>query len=170
MNILEKNPHMKSLLITNHGLLPLITMLTVENIAVINVILRLITQIIEDKEILMNLCIMGIIPVIMEKATTENPFLTRLYCAYFVQRVLSTNAETLQMFFASRGVSLLVGFLEPDYEKNMQLIHISIDCISSIFKLQGQVYITRLKFHRNLKIKLIFNYSQHRKMNIFIFF
>lgn len=45
MDIFNKNPEMKVHLITNHGLLPLITMLSVENNSVRNAILRLITQV-----------------------------------------------------------------------------------------------------------------------------
>lgn len=42
------------------------------------------------------------------------------------------------MFIACRGLSTLVQFLEPNYKKNKnkELIHISIDCIFSIFKVQ----------------------------------
>jgi hypothetical protein len=84
---------------------------------------------------------MGIIPVIMECGNAEHSLLTRLYAAYFVQRVIST-AETLQMFVACRGLSLLVSFLEPDYKKYKDIVHIAIDCISSIFKIQNQVEIS----------------------------
>ncbi len=45
MDIFTKNPEMKTHLITNHGLLPLITMLEYDNISVVNAILRLITQV-----------------------------------------------------------------------------------------------------------------------------
>ena len=81
---------------------------------------------------------MGIIPIIMECGSSQSPILTRLYSAYFVQRVISTT-ETLQMFVACRGLSLLTAFLEPDYSKFKDIVHISINCVSSIFKIQNQV-------------------------------
>jgi len=137
MDIFTKNPKTRKHLITNHGLLPLIGMLTVQNVAILHAILRLVTQIIESNEILVNVCVMGIIPAIMTFGDSSNALLTRLYAAYFVQRAISST-ETLQMFVACRGLSLLVGFLEPDYIKNKELIHIAIDCIASIFKLQNQ--------------------------------
>eukprot|EP01114_Cavostelium_apophysatum_P023823 TRINITY_DN90_c0_g1_i3.p1 TRINITY_DN90_c0_g1~~TRINITY_DN90_c0_g1_i3.p1 ORF type:complete len:1113 (+),score=446.88 TRINITY_DN90_c0_g1_i3:1211-4549(+) len=146
MDIFNKNPRMEVHLITNHGILPLIIMLGVQNAAVLNSILRLITQIIESNEILVNLCVMGVIPAIMSCSDTKNhTLLTRLYCAYFVQRVIST-PETLQMFVACRGLSLLVDFLEDDYEKSRELVHLSVDCIASIFKTQGQTATPKNEF------------------------
>ena len=137
MDVFDKNPEMKTHLITNHGLLPLINLLNSKDVNVVNAVLRLVTQIIESNEILVNLCVMGIIPVIMECGSAGHTLLTRLYAAYFVQRVIST-AETLQMFVACRGLSVLVNFLESDYKSYKDIVHIAIDCISSIFKIQNQ--------------------------------
>ena len=95
---------------------------------------------------------MGIIPAIMISGNAEHSPLTRLYAAYFVQRVISTPA-TLQMFVACRGLPVLVDFLEPDYKPNRDIVHIAIDCISSIFKIQGQVI---FDFYPQLEISLKF--------------
>ena len=97
---------------------------------------RVTYQIIESQEILVNLCIMGIIPVVMLSGSSGQPILTRLYSAYFVQRVISSN-ETFQMFLACRGLSVLVEFMEPDFIKHKELVIIAVDCVSSIFKQQG---------------------------------
>ena len=45
MEVFDKNPEMKSHLITNHGILPLITLLNNKNTVIINSVLRLITQV-----------------------------------------------------------------------------------------------------------------------------
>jgi len=147
MDIFNRHPEMRHHLITNHGLLPLITLLSgSSNTGIVNAVLRLITQIIESQEILVNLCIMGIIPVVMECGASGQPVLTRLYSAYFVQRVISSN-ETFQMFLACRGLSVLVDLLEPDYIKHKELVIIAIDCVSSIFKQSGTTTPKNEYFH-----------------------
>lgn len=81
---------------------------------------------------------MGIIPVITKYASSDHPKLVRLYVAFFVQTA-TIYPEIFQMFIACSGLKVLVDFLEPDYEAHSQLVHLSLECITNIFKMQGLV-------------------------------
>jgi len=133
----ETKRTIKEFLIANHGLLPLISLLNMEPAAIITMVLKLISMIIDSREILVSLCVLGVIPAMMECGDNTHSHMTRMYVAYFVQRVISM-PETLQMFVACRGLSLLVEFLEPNYQTSRELVNIAVDCIFDIFRTQFQ--------------------------------
>lgn len=65
--------------------------------------------------------------------------LTRLYAGHFLQKVV-TNNDTLQMLVACRGLSALSELLtDSEFEKNIELVYLSVDCISNVLKLSSHV-------------------------------
>eukprot|EP01117_Protostelium_nocturnum_P008943 TRINITY_DN320_c0_g1_i1.p1 TRINITY_DN320_c0_g1~~TRINITY_DN320_c0_g1_i1.p1 ORF type:complete len:1357 (-),score=566.17 TRINITY_DN320_c0_g1_i1:87-4157(-) len=175
MKIFTDNPEVKTHLITNHGLLPLITMLDEENVTIVNSVLKLITNIIDSSEILINICVMGVIPSIMYCSDNTHPLLTRHYTAYFVLRAISL-PETLQMFVACRGLVILVEFLERDFKHNKDLILVALNCISRILKAQGttvtpkneyfHLFLNCENFLERLSLTLLNLLTEGAKMNI----
>ncbi|KAJ7540029.1 hypothetical protein O6H91_11G119200 [Diphasiastrum complanatum] len=125
-----ESPEQKSHLANQHGVMPLLEMLEVNNN-------RLINQIIKDSaDIQQNACLVGMIPAIMHFAAPERSREIRIQAAYFIQQMCSS-VQTLQMFIACRGLPVLVSFLEPDYAKYREMVHIAIDCMWQIFELRS---------------------------------
>jgi hypothetical protein len=91
----------------------------------------------------------GGIPIVTKFASSGNPKEIRLACSEFVKEICSTDSEsekkslTLQMFIASRGLPVLVEFLEPNFHEWKELIYNSIDAIAEIFELQVLSFLIR---------------------------
>jgi hypothetical protein len=84
---------------------------------------------------------MGAIPVISSLTSKQYTLLTRLYAVHFLQKVVSNN-DTLQMLVACRGLGSLSDLLtDSEFEKNVELVYLSIDCISNILKVSSPVCI-----------------------------
>eukprot|EP01018_Ginkgo_biloba_P027295 Gb_33894 [translate_table: standard] len=131
-------PEQKAIFVTQHGLMPLLEMLEVANNRVIYAVLQIINQLIKDNAAFQeNACLIGLIPVVMNFAGPDRSRELRMQAAYFVQQLCQTSSLTLQMFIACRGLPVLVGFLEPDYAKYREMVHLAIDGMWQVFKLQG---------------------------------
>ncbi|GAB2285024.1 MAP3K epsilon protein kinase 1 [Dionaea muscipula] len=128
----------KIVFVTQHGLLPLMELLEIPRPRVICAVLQVINQIIKDNlKFLENACLVGLIPVIMGFAAPDRPREVRMEAAYFLQQLCQSSSLTLQMFIACRGIPVLVGFLEADYAKYREMVHLAIDGMWQVFKLQG---------------------------------
>ncbi|XP_057849758.2 MAP3K epsilon protein kinase 1 isoform X2 [Cryptomeria japonica] len=131
-------PDQKIIFFSQHGLMPLMEMLEVANNRVINSVLQILNQLIKDNAAFQeNACLIGLIPVIMKFAQPDNSREIRMQAAYFVQQLCQTSPLTLQMFIACGGLPVLVGFLEPDYAKYREMVHLAIDGMWQVFKLQS---------------------------------
>ncbi|XP_015575815.1 MAP3K epsilon protein kinase 1 isoform X3 [Ricinus communis] len=120
-----------------HGLLPLTELLEVPKTRVICSVLQLINQIVKDNtDFQENACLVGLIPVVMSFAGPDRPREVRMEAAYFLQQLCQSSPLTLQMFIACRGIPVLVGFLEADYAKYREMVHLAIDGMWQVFKLQ----------------------------------
>ncbi|KAJ8747290.1 hypothetical protein K2173_011555 [Erythroxylum novogranatense] len=134
--IFNQRPEQKIVFITQHGLLPLMELLDVPKNRVIGSVLQLINQIVKDNtDFQENACLIGLIPVIMSFAGPDRPPEIRMEAAYFLQQLCQSSSVTLQMFIACRGIPILVGFLEPDYAKFREMVHLAIDGMWQVFKL-----------------------------------
>ncbi|KAH9307044.1 hypothetical protein KI387_011448 [Taxus chinensis] len=134
----QEYPDQKIIFVSQHGLVPLMEMLEVANIRVINSVLQILNQLIKDNAAFQeNACLIGLIPVIMNFAGPDCSREIRMQAAYFVQQLCQTSLLTLQMFIACRGLPVLVGFLEPDYAKYREMVHLAIDGMWQVFKLQS---------------------------------
>ncbi|KAK3004275.1 hypothetical protein RJ639_019880 [Escallonia herrerae] len=133
----HQRPEQKIVFITQHGLLPLMELLEVPRTRVICSVLQVLNQIIKDKsEFQENACLVGLIPVVMGFAVPDRPREVRMEAAYFLQQLCHSSSSTLQMFIACRGIPILVGFLEADYAKFREMVHLAIDGMWQVFKLQ----------------------------------
>ncbi|KAK9115590.1 hypothetical protein Sjap_014537 [Stephania japonica] len=133
----HERPDQKIVFVSQYGLLPLIELLDVPKNRVICSVLQIINQIIKDNtDIQENACLVGMIPVVMNFARPERPREIRMQAAFFVQQLCQSSSLTLQMFIACRGIPVLVGFLEPDYAKYRDVVHLAIDGMWQVFMLQ----------------------------------
>lgn len=133
----QRRPEQKIVFITQHGLLPLMELLEVPRNRVICSALQLLNQIIKDNtDFQENACLVGLIPVVMSFAVPDRPREVRMEAAYFLQQLCQSSSLTLQMFIACRGIPILVGFLEADYAKFREMVHLAIDGMWQVFKLQ----------------------------------
>ncbi|KAJ9297892.1 hypothetical protein DTO271G3_4113 [Paecilomyces variotii] len=132
-------PDTKNVIISAHGMLPILEILdTCRRRDVISNLLKIVNAIIyNDYEIQENLCFVGGIPIINEFASKKYPREIRLEAAAFVQQMYQTSTLTLQMFVSAGGLNVLVEFLEDDYEDERDLVLIGVNGIWSVFELQG---------------------------------
>ncbi|KAH6831363.1 mitogen-activated protein kinase kinase kinase 7 [Perilla frutescens var. hirtella] len=133
----HQRPDQKIAFITQHGLLPLMELLEVPRTRVICSVLQVLNQIIKDNtEFQENACLVGLIPIVMSFAVHDRPREVRMEAACFFQQLCQSSSLTLQMFIACRGIPILVGFLEADYAKYREMVHMAIDGMWQVFKLQ----------------------------------
>ncbi|CAI0378079.1 unnamed protein product [Linum tenue] len=137
VGIFHQRSEQKLVFITQHGLLPLMELLEVPKTRVICSVLQLINQIVKDNtDFQENACLVGLIPVVMSFSGPDRPREVRMEAAYFLQQLCQSSFLTLQMFIACRGIPVLVGFLEADYAKFREMVHLAINGMWQVFKLQ----------------------------------
>lgn len=131
-------PETKNIIMSAHGMLPILEILDIcRRRDIISCLLRIVNAIIyNDYEIQENLCFVGGIPIINEFASKKYPREIRLEAAAFVQQMYQTSTLTLQMFVSAGGLNVLVEFLEDDYEDERDLVLIGVNGIWSVFELQ----------------------------------
>lgn len=129
----------KSVIVSAHGLLPMLEIL--EDCTRFDIILNLLkiinTIIFSDEEVQANLCFVGGIPKILVFASKQYPREIRLEAAQFVRQLYQSTILTLQMFVSAGGLTVLVDFLEDDYEEDRELVLIGVNGIWTVFELQG---------------------------------
>ncbi|KAI2625664.1 cell division control protein [Hypoxylon sp. NC1633] len=142
LGLLYENTEVKNLIISAHGLLPILEILepcTVKNQQ--QMILQLLqvvnTIILDDVELQENLCFVGGIPIITKFAARQYSNEIRLEAAAFVRQMYQTSTLTLQMFVSAGGLNVLVEFLDEDYDSARDLVLIGVNGIWNVFELQG---------------------------------
>ena len=139
LEVLSDLPETKGVIISAHGLLPILEILeTSRHRDIIFSLLRIVNTIIcSDVETQENLCFVGGIPIITKYASKKFPSEIRLEAAAFIRQMFQTSTLTLQMFVSAGGLRVLVEFLEEDYEEERDLVLIGVNGIWSVFELQG---------------------------------
>ena len=139
LELLFDLPATKGVIISAHGMLPILEILeTSRHRDIIFNLLRIVNTIIfEDVETQENLCFVGGIPIITKYASKKFPSEIRLEAAAFIRQMFQTSTLTLQMFVSAGGLKVLVEFLEEDYEEERDLVLIGVNGIWSVFELQG---------------------------------
>ncbi|PHH87294.1 hypothetical protein CDD83_9062 [Cordyceps sp. RAO-2017] len=140
--LLWENKEVKNLVISAHGLLPILEILepcTVKSRQyMILQLLKVVNAIIlDDVEIQENLCFVGGIPIITKFAARQYSNEIRLEAAAFVRQMYQTSTLTLQMFVSAGGLNVLVKFLDEDYDSARDLVLIGVNGIWNVFELQG---------------------------------
>ncbi|KAK8706548.1 hypothetical protein V6N13_050109 [Hibiscus sabdariffa] len=127
----------KLVFVSQCGLLPLMELLDVPKTRVMCSVLQLINHIVkENTDLQENACLVGFIPLVMSFAGPDRPREIRMEAACFLQQLCQSSSLTLQMFIACRGIPVLVGFLEADYAKYREMVHLAIDGMWQVFRLQ----------------------------------
>lgn len=139
LEVLTDLPETKNVIISAHGMLPILEILeTCRDRDAIFLLLRIVnTTIRNDVEIQENLCFVGGIPIITKYASKKYASDIRAEAAAFVRQMFQTSTLTLQMFVSAGGLKVLVEFLEEDYEDERDLVLIGVNGIWSVFELQG---------------------------------
>ncbi|PQK13694.1 hypothetical protein BB8028_0004g06250 [Beauveria bassiana] len=140
--LLWENAEAKNLVISAHGLLPILEILepcTVKSKQyMILQLLKVVNAIIlDDVEIQENLCFVGGMPIITKFAARQYSDEIRLEAAAFVRQMYQTSTLTLQMFVSAGGLNVLVEFLDEDYDNARDLVLIGVNGIWNVFELQG---------------------------------
>ncbi|PNY27545.1 Septation [Tolypocladium capitatum] len=140
--LLWENKEVKNLIISAHGLLPILEILepcTVKSRQyMILQLLKVVNAIIlDDVEIQENLCFVGGIPIITKFAARQYSDEIRLEAAAFARQMYQTSTLTLQMFVSAGGLNVLVEFLDEDYDSARDLVLIGVNGIWNVFELQG---------------------------------
>lgn len=139
MQVLYESPDVKSVIISSHGMLPILEILEAfKRPETILRLLKIVNMLLLDNvEIQENLCFVGGIPIITKFAQKRYSSDIRLEAAAFVRQMFQTSTLTLQMFVSCGGLNVLVDFLEEDYEAERDLVLIGVNGIWSVFELQG---------------------------------
>ncbi|EEC78176.1 hypothetical protein OsI_17770 [Oryza sativa Indica Group] len=137
VSIFNQRPEQKQIYVSQNGFLPLMELLELPKNRIITSVLQLINQIVKDNTtFLENACLVGLIPVVMNFAVPDRAKEVRVQASRFLQQLCQASTLTLQMFIACQGIPVLVSFLEPDYAKYREMVHLAIDGIWQVFKLQ----------------------------------
>ncbi|KAF3336305.1 serine/threonine-protein kinase sepA-like protein [Carex littledalei] len=132
-----RRPETKETFMSQHGFLQLIELLDLKKPQITVLVLQIINHLIKDNITFQeNACLVGLIPVVMNLATPKESREVRMQAAFFFQQLCQSSTQTLQMFIACRGIPTLVNLLEPDYAKYREMVHLAIDGIWQVFKLQ----------------------------------
>ncbi|KAK0363681.1 Protein kinase of the Mitotic Exit Network [Friedmanniomyces endolithicus] len=141
LHVLSESPDVKTVIVSSHGMLPILEILeTCNRPYTILSLLRIVNCIISDNvEVQENLCFVGGIPIVTKFAHKKFSSEIRLEAAEFVRMMYQTSTLTLQMFVSCGGLNVLVEFLEEDYETDAgrELVLLGVNGIWSVFELQG---------------------------------
>ncbi|KAL8682760.1 MAG: hypothetical protein Q9186_001182 [Xanthomendoza sp. 1 TL-2023] len=139
LEVLCDLPETKDVIISAHGMLPILEILeAARHRDIVFNLLRIVNVIIfGDVELQENLCFVGGIPIVTQFASKRYPSEIRLEAAAFVRQMFQTSTLTLQMFVSAGGLKVLVEFLEEDYEEERDLVLIGVNGVWSVFELQG---------------------------------
>lgn len=141
LQILEDSPDVRTVIVSSHGMLPMLEILdTCTRSQTILRLLKIVNCIISDSvEVQENLCFVGGIPILSKFAHKKYASEIRLEAAAFVRMMYQTSTLTLQMFVSCGGLNVLVEFLEEEYESEIgrELVIIGVNGVWSVFELQG---------------------------------
>jgi len=141
LHILAESPDVKNVIVSSHGMLPILEILDTCNRApTILRLLRIVNCIVHDNvEVQENLCFVGGIPIISRFAHKKYSSEIRIEAAAFVRMMYQTSTLTLQMFVSCGGLNVLVEFLEEDYDSaaGRELVLVGVNGVWSVFELQG---------------------------------
>lgn len=139
MQVLIESPSLKAVIVSSHGMLPILEILdTCQMQDVILRLLKIVNMIIyENEELMETLCFLGGIPIISRFADQRISAQIRLEAAAFVRQMCQGSTLTLQMFIGCGGLNVLCDFLEEDLETERDLVLIGVMGVYNVFELQG---------------------------------
>lgn len=142
MQVLVESPELKSIIISSHGMLPILEILDGSSRNDITLrLLKIVNMIIfENEELQENLCFVGGIPIVTRFANKTCPDQIRLQAAAFVRQMYQGSTLTRQMFIGCGGLNVLCDFLEEDLESERDLVLIGVNGVWSVFELQVCIY------------------------------
>ena len=143
LEVLLDLPETKSVIISAHGMLPILEILeTCRHRDIIFNLLKIVNIMISNNgDVQENLCFVGGIPIITRFASKKYSSEIRQEAAEFVRQISQISQRTpnltLQMFVSAGGLKVLVEFLEEDYEEERELVITGVNGVWSVFQLHG---------------------------------
>ena len=118
-----KNPDQIRNLMTNHGVIPIMEMLEVQNTHILHAVLKVVNQIVgKNVKFQQNMSLVGLIPAIIRFGGAAYPTEIRMESASFVRQFCYATDWTRKMFIACDGLPVLVSFLLEDYKNSKTLV------------------------------------------------
>eukprot|EP00898_Chlorokybus_atmophyticus_P008952 jgi/Chlat1/9058/Chrsp94S08315 len=136
LRVLRDNADMKGYLIAHRAITPLIEMLDSDNTNILLAALQVVNFVITDNATFQeNVCLLGLIPMVMRFLDSSYSKAVRLQAAAFMRQICCTGTLTLQLFVACQGIPVLVKLLETDPDCR-DMLYAGIDGIWQVFRVQ----------------------------------
>nr|ADK36643.1 MAPKKKe [Nicotiana benthamiana] len=133
----HQRPDQKLVFVTQHGLLPLMELLEVPKTRVICSVLQVLNLIVQDNtDSQENACLIGLIPVVMSFCCPGSSSRNSYGSSLLLSAALSVEFLDVANVYCYPWNTCSCGFLEADYAKYREMVHMAIDGVWQVFKLQ----------------------------------
>ncbi|KAH0795475.1 cytokinesis protein sepH [Histomonas meleagridis] len=140
LSILKEEPSVRSTLISQQGVMPVIEILEFSKVNDVEISRSLLSIIFEmcvgQSQIKENFCLLGGIPPVMKFLDPSIDFTCRQSAVNILTEICSKSQDNTQMFIACNGVSALVKILHYNVESEKQMISIALQTTMDIFSSQ----------------------------------
>ncbi|KAI8921345.1 kinase-like domain-containing protein [Powellomyces hirtus] len=140
MDVVKTYPSASKLIMTHHGIVPVIRLLqTLEDAELARKLLVLLNQcILSSPEIREAICLLGGLSSVLRFAHIRFPLIVRAEVAVFVQDMCcsATDLNMPKMFLFCGGLPALVYMLSGDYWENRKVVWAASEALASIFAVQ----------------------------------
>jgi len=139
---LRSNPRLKEGFIVHHGVIPILEMLESAGVQMRSAILKVVALLVDgntevDKKLRLNLCLTGLISFLLQFADPSSQIHLRALAARIIETIIVKDDMALQLLIGCRGLSVLVGFLEPDYAVMKEIALIGVRCLWRTFQMRS---------------------------------
>ena len=143
----ERHPEMLIETVKQNALVPIISLLSLDDLDIRFHVLYLLREIVPRESILIPICMMGAIPVIAECGSHKYPPEYRVLAAQILQMVAVSDKQSLQMYAACGGIPILIDFLHTrDLETDHGVIEVTLQTIKDFFSSALPTMVNRAAF------------------------
>eukprot|EP00850_Spirogloea_muscicola_P009747 SM000055S18281 [mRNA] locus=s55:503995:513174:+ [translate_table: standard] len=132
--LLDECPALEQELVQRYTISPIVDLLYSRNPWVLVASLKVVNRLSKNSSDLQEmLCLMGLVPTVMQLSGPAQPKDVRLQAAKFIDQMCHRSNKSLQMLMACKGCAVLVSLLEPEYNIYWELVHTGLDGICTVF-------------------------------------
>eukprot|EP00850_Spirogloea_muscicola_P007816 SM000040S14828 [mRNA] locus=s40:632092:641340:+ [translate_table: standard] len=132
--LLDECPALEQELVQRYSISPIVDLLYSHNPWVLVASLKVVNRLSKNSSELQEmLCLMGLVPTVMQLSGPAQPKDVRLQAAKYIDQMCHRSNKSLQMLMACKGCAVLVSLLEPDYNTYWELVHTGLDGICTVF-------------------------------------
>eukprot|EP00397_Hematodinium_sp_SG-2012_P003970 GEMP01003980.1.p1 GENE.GEMP01003980.1~~GEMP01003980.1.p1 ORF type:complete len:1021 (+),score=165.69 GEMP01003980.1:109-3171(+) len=122
-------------MVVQHGAVPILEMLEVNDTSLLRVVLQVVNQIIRSATTdLVSRLAVGLIPEVVKFGRPEYAKVLRAEAAKFVSKLCQASTLSMQMLVACGGLEALVHLVGHQYYNNRELVWLGLDSINTIFE------------------------------------